>query len=163
MGKAKQKSKNRAASRKVNKNTLKDKSKVTPKIHNEFQFDGYIKIGEIPLSAVSHKKGIHKGDIMINANHTKHIKIHHSPELDKLNLTPLKYAILVANYFTEIRKATGSSLLLVMYSCRDNADTITIELLYNEKHFYEVKTAQPRRNLASNELLWQKENKKKSE
>ena len=63
---------------------------------------------------------------------------------------------MVANYFTEIRKATGSSLLLVMYGSRDNADTITIELMYNEKHFYEVKTAQPRRSLVSNELLWVK-------
>ena len=156
MGKAKKKIQVRAENKELGKNNFKNKNKIKFAPHNECGFDGYRKIGEIPASAVNHRKGIYKGDIRVNANHIKHIKLWHSPEMDKLNFTPLKYVIMVANYFTEIRKATGSSLLLVMYGSRDNADTITIELMYNEKHFYEVKTAQPRRSLVSNELLWVK-------
>ncbi len=128
--------------------TIKQKPK------NQFAFDGYIKVGRI-RQTIARAAHIKSADIMVNANHVKHIALKHSEELKSCGITTLEYIELIVNKYTEIRQNKGESLLLVKRNDPKDADTVTIELLYNDvSHFWEVKTAQPRRNLSNNELLW---------
>ena len=71
-------------------------------------------------------------------------------------MTPLDYVKMVVDNYAQIRSNQGSSLLLVKLNQDRDSDTVSIELLYdNVRNFWEVKTAQPRRDLRNNELLWE--------
>ena len=134
------------------KKCRKNKRQNTPK--SQFKFEGYIKVGRI-RQTVAKEAHIKSADIMVNANHVKHIALKHNAELKLCGITPLEYIELIVNKFTEIRQNKGESLLLVKRNDPHDADTVTIELLYNDMtKFWEVKTAQPRRNILNNELLW---------
>lgn len=121
---------------------------------NQFSFDGYIKVGRIKQT-IAKEAHIKAADIMVNANHIKHIASKHNTELKTCGITPLEYVELIVSKFTEIRQNKGESLLLIKRNDPHDADTVTIELLYNNQtKFWEVKTAQPRRNIFGNALLW---------
>lgn len=54
-------------------------------------------------------------DIYITDNYLKHISNYHRIELESLRINALDYAKLIATNFTQIRKGSGDSLLLVIY------------------------------------------------
>lgn len=135
------------------KNTKLEQIKRTDK--KQFTFDGYVKVGRIRRS-IAELARVKAADIMVNANHFKHIAKYHITELDRLAMTPLDYVKMVVDNYSQIRSNQGSSLLLVKLNKDRDSDTVSIELLYdNVRHFWEVKTAQPRRDLRNNELLWE--------
>ncbi len=116
--------------------------------------DGYIKVGRI-RQTVARKAHIKAADVVIDRNHIVHIDKKHREELHALGLSALDYVCIVADKFTEIRQNQGASILLVKRNRDRHADTVTIELAYNPgEELWEVKTAQPRRNLEGNLLLW---------
>ena len=138
----------------MTKKQKKKQTQSTPK--NQFKFDGYIKVGRIKQT-VAKEAHIKAADIMVNANHVKHIAKYHITELNSLAISPLDYVKMVVDNFTQIRSNKGQSLLLVKSNEDRDFDTVSIELLYdNIQNFWEVKTAQPRRDLRTNELLWEK-------
>lgn len=142
------------------KKCRKNKRQSTPK--NQFKFEGYIKVGRIKQT-VAKEAYIKAADIMVNANHVKHIAAKHSTELNLCGITPLEYIKVIVENFNEIRKNKDLSLLLVKTNEGSDADTVTIELLYHvESEFWEIKTAQPRRDLKNNELLWKSKKKSKA-
>ena len=117
--------------------------------------DGYIKVGRI-RQPIARKARIKAADVVIDRNHIVHIDKKHRDELHALGLSALDYVCIVAGKFTEIRQNKGDSVLLVKRNRDRHADTVTIELAYNPgDDLWEVKTAQPRRNVEGNLLLWQ--------
>ena len=135
------------------KNTKLEQIKRTDK--KQFTFDGYVKVGRIRRS-IAEIARVKAADIMVNANHFKHIAKYHTAELEVLAMTPLDYVKMVVDNYAQIRSNQGSSLLLVKLNQDRDSDTVSIELLYdNVRNFWEVKTAQPRRDLRNNELLWE--------
>ena len=118
--------------------------------------DGYIKVGRI-RQPIARKARIKAADVVIDRNHIRHIMNYHSRELEAHDgLTVLDYVTIVVARFNEIRQNKGDSILLVKRNRAGSHDTVTIELAYNPgKELWEVKTAQPRRNVEGNLLLWQ--------
>jgi len=120
---------------------------------------GFIKVGRIKAT-IARKAHIKAADIVIDNNHIKHINTFHGEELRSLGLTAIDYVKIVAATYTEIRKNKGTSILLVKVNQEKDDDTVTIELVLNEKtHQWEVRTAQPRRDLRNNELLYPEKEK----
>ena len=109
---------------------------------------GYIKVGRI-RQPIARKAHIKAADVVIDRNHIRHIMNYHSRELEaRFGITVLDYVTIVVARFNEIRKNKGDSILLVKRNRAGSHDTVTIELAYNPgKDLWEVKTAQPRRNL----------------
>lgn len=119
----------------------------------------YIKVGRISLS-IAKKCHIKAADVVVDYNHIRHITKEHSKELDGLAISALDYVKMVVGNFTEIRRNKGSSILLVKVNQDRSDDTVTVELILNvKKHQWEVRTAQPRRDLRGNELLYQHKTK----
>ncbi|MBP9994477.1 MAG: hypothetical protein KBT67_05975 [bacterium] len=117
-----------------------------------------IKIGRLKMTIA---KAIKRkcADIYITDNYLKHISNYHRIELESLGINALDYVKLIATNFTQIRKGSGDSLLLVIY--RDDVhDTAAISLSLNGD-IWEVRTAQPRRTkeIEKKELLWSKNKK----
>ena len=117
-----------------------------------------IKVGRLKMTIA---KAIKRkcADIYISGNYLKHISNYHKTELESLGINALDYVKLIATNFTQIRKGSGDSLLLVIY--RDEIhDTAAISLSLNGD-IWEVRTAQPRRTkeIERKELLWSKNKK----
>ena len=115
---------------------------------------GYIKIGRINQTRAK-QAHIKAGDILINENHIIHITSKHNKELSALHISSIDYIDIIVAKYNEIRLNNDNSILLVKTNPEKPNDTITIELCMNIKYqFWEIKTAQPRSNVAKNKLLW---------
>ena len=124
----------------------------------------YIKVGNISTQVAaqafqqSHTK-LQSGDIFITMNQLKHIKNEHGEQLENLGMMPLDYVKFVCQNFNQIRKAQKDSILLVVSNKFLNKTAI-IDLnfaLNREKGFWEIKTAEPRRNssVKNKALIWE--------
>ena len=115
---------------------------------------GYYKVGRI-TATIARKAHIKCADIVIDDNHIRHIEVWHGKELFALGMNAFDYVSMVAKGYSEIRKNKLNSILLVKKNKYRDSDTITMELTLNDKlNFWEVKTAQPRRNIKSNLILY---------
>lgn len=117
----------------------------------------FFKVGRIRLS-VAKQARIEAADIVIDLQHIVHIGNEHKKELEALNILPEDYVSIIASNFSEIRRGKGSSILLVRVNEDRDDDALAMELTYNDiTKYWEVKTAQPRRNTRRNAVLWAKE------
>lgn len=119
----------------------------------------FYKVGRIKYP-IAQKAHIKAADIVIDKKHIQHIANEHKKELKALAITSFDYVRLVVNTFTEIRKNKGDSILLVKVNNYIEDDTVTIELVLNkQKQQWEVRTAQPRRDLRHNKLIYPEKEK----
>lgn len=120
----------------------------------------FTKVGRISMT-VARQAHIKAADVVIDRNHLRHIDLEHGIELQKLAINAFDYVRIVLAQFTEIRLAERNAVLVVKKNEDSPSDTVTIELTLNDKkHRWEVRTAQPRRNVSNNKLLWIKGNGK---
>jgi hypothetical protein len=127
-------------------------SKNTPAIR-----DPFIRVGTIN-KAVAKAAKIQAADIYINRNYRAHIRNRHAAEYEQAGLDVVTYARTICQNFNQIR-ATGKAVdeikeavLLVVHKEKLH-DVAVIELNYSQEyHFWEIKTAEPRRNSAINKL-----------
>lgn len=116
----------------------------------------YIKVGLISRQRGKEAK-IEAASIYVTENYLKHIETKHSTELQKLNMTAFEFVKLVCNNYNQIREGSGSSILLVVYNeALPLVAAIDINYVL-EEHFWEVKTAEPRRCSAviKKALIWE--------
>ena len=121
--------------------------------------NNFIKIGRIK-STTARKAHIKSADVVIDTKHIRHIEKQHANELAILAISALDYVKIVVSTFSEIRQNKNNSILLVKINEDREDDTVTLVLVLNiKKHLWEVKTAQPRRDLRNNKLLYAKKTK----
>lgn len=116
-----------------------------------------IKVGRLKMSIAKAIK-TKCADIYISENYIRHISQTHKKELNSLGFGALEYVNLIANKYNQIRKGTGNSLLLVVYTKDVIHHVAAISLNYDSKKgIWEVKTAQPRRTkeIEKKKILWQ--------
>lgn len=115
--------------------------------------DPYIRVGTISRQ-VAKIAGIKSADIYISRNQIAHVERRHSTEYKQAGLDLLTYVRAICRDYNQIRE-TGKAadrvkeaVLLVVKKERLH-DVAVIELNYSqEHHFWEIKTAEPRRNSA---------------
>ena len=106
--------------------------------------DPYIKVGRISVP-IARKAHIKAADIYVSKNQLKHIWNIHGNELSTIGIDAITLVKSVCCNFNQIRKGSGSSILLVIYDDR-LPKVVAIDLNYSLKNeFWEVKTAEPRR------------------
>lgn len=118
--------------------------------------NSYYKIGRIKMQ-IAKKAGVKCADIYIDSNHIAHIDHIHAVELSQLGMNAKSYVKMIVAQYNLILQGKDSSLLLVVYNGESN-HVAAIDLNYStKKGFWEVKTAQPRRNaeIARRKVLWQ--------
>jgi len=115
----------------------------------------YIKVGRLRrnIAAAVH---VAAADIYVSRNYLKHIEDTHGQELHGVGMDALTFVKTVCNNFNQIRRGSGTSLLLVVYD-EKLSKVAAIDLNYSLKDkFWEIKTAEPRRRSAVSKsaLLW---------
>lgn len=122
----------------------------------EKKINGFYKMGRLKVT-IAKKIGVKSADIYIDASHLHHIATNHAKELKPLGIDAESYVRMIVNQYNMILKGSGTSILLVIYT-EDLNHVAAIDLNYSiKKNFWEVKTAQPRRNseIERKEKLWQ--------
>jgi len=96
-------------------------------------------------------------DITVDYNHLVHIGRQHINELTQMNVTALDYIKSIVDDFDEIRERPDNAVMLVHTNTPPPHDTCIVELCYNaDKDNWQVRTAQPRRDVSKDKLLWKK-------
>ena len=126
--------------------------------------DPYIRIGSITPSvarqaAEQTRTRLQPAPIYVSRNQLRHIGSKHKNELDSLGFSPLAYVKSICQQFNQIRKGTGNSILLVIEAPELN-HTAAVDLNFTlnaQRGFWEIKTAEPRRNSAikNKALIWE--------
>lgn len=119
----------------------------------------YKRVGRIKMT-VAHKAKIKAGDIVVHPNYIRHIELAHAEELESLGISAVDYISIIANNFTQIRKGSGDSILLVVKNNHKN-DVLALQLtpLIDDKgkELWEIHTSQPRNKFSQNQtVLWEK-------
>lgn len=118
--------------------------------------EGGEKVGRI-TPAVARKAHIKSAPIVIDKNHLTHIENEHKKELLTLNISAYDYVRVIVNNFDQIRERPNSAVMLVKTNSIPPHDTCIAELHYDSSAAcWQVKTAQPRRNIDNSKLLWNK-------
>ncbi len=115
----------------------------------------YQQVGKLPLK-VARDLDIKQRNIYISDNNMLHIQKWHKKELEQLGISAKDFVNLVVHLFNQVRKGSGTSLLLVVYNVELHY-VAAIDLNYSLKNdFWEIKTAQPRRTkeVEKQTLLW---------
>lgn len=118
----------------------------------------YIYVGEI-TKKVAAEAHIQSGHIYMSMNQVKHIRNTHKKELGIVGMTPMDYVRFVCQNFNQIRERKNDGYMLVVYN-QSTPNTAIIELnfaLNIKRGFWEIKTAEPRRNSAvkKSALIWE--------
>ncbi len=117
----------------------------------------YIRLGKMPAAAARALK-IKPYEIYVSDNNLRHIQKAHGVELSKLGVTPLAFVKMIVGSYNQIRKGTGDSYWLIIYS-EDYPAAAAIQVNYSLKRgFIEIKTAAPMRTteIDKKTLLWSK-------
>ncbi|MBQ9434911.1 MAG: hypothetical protein IJU33_02155 [Bacteroidales bacterium] len=113
------------------------------------------KLGRLKLS-VARAINVKCANICISDSYIVHIANTHKKELEQVGMSAIDYAQFVVDNYNQIRKGSGDSILLVVYN-KELSHTAAIALNYSLKsEFWEVKTAEPRRQseIVKRKLLW---------
>lgn len=129
--------------------------------------DPYLLVGTISRS-IAKLAGIKPADIYISKNYRVHLTNRHPTEYEQVGLDTINYVTFICNNFNEIR-ATGKiedevkEAVLLIVRHEKLHDVAVIELNYSQEHkFWEIKTAEPRRNSAVKKLALKWEGAKHS-
>lgn len=121
--------------------------KLTDKIYN---------LGKISLS-IAKQAHIKCAKITISYSYILHIQKSHAKELEALNMNAYDYVKMIIDNFDQIRQRKNDAIILVKTNTIPPHDTCIVELTYNQKKSeWQVKTAQPRRKIETDKLLWDK-------
>ena len=113
-------------------------------------------LGRISFT-IARQAHIKAANITVDANHLRHIEIEHPTALKELNIPAYKYVKMIVDNYDEIRERPCNAIILVMKNSTRKDDTCTLELyMDNTTKEWQVKTAQPRRNVSNDKLLWEK-------
>ncbi len=118
----------------------------------------FIEVGCIPVKIARIIK-MQPAKIYVSTHQIQHISNKHGVELQTLGISAIDYIKYVCAVFNQIRKGTGSSIILIVYNEHIN-HTACIDLNFslNRNHgFWEIKTAEPRRysTVKRKALLWE--------
>ncbi|MBR3725243.1 MAG: hypothetical protein IKN11_07670 [Bacteroidales bacterium] len=119
--------------------------------------DPFLRVGTI-RSSIAKAAGIPSADIYISRNFNTHMKNRHKTEYQQVGLDAITYAQTICRNFNQIRE-TGKAddkvkvaVLLIVHKERMH-DVAVVELNYSHKyHFWEIKTAEPRRDSSVKKL-----------
>jgi hypothetical protein len=93
---------------------------------------------------VADKAHIKCADVYIHDNNIKHIMVKHKKELEQIGLDALVFVTTIVQNFTDIRKGSGDSYLLIFSGEYNQYHSVAIELKFIKRYdFWEVKTAFP--------------------
>lgn len=118
----------------------------------------YICVGEITRQIAAEAK-IQSGKIYVSMNQLAHIAGRHKTEINLIGMRVIDYIKFVCHNFNQIRQAQRSSILLIVKN-QNLPKTAVIDINYalnRERGFWEIKTAEPRRNstIEKKTLIWE--------
>ena len=118
----------------------------------------YIKVGRINMT-IARKAHIKAGDIVVHPHYIRHIELEHGEQLANLGITASDYIKVIIEKFSQIRKGSDNSILLVIKSFGKNkvlALQLT-DLIDDKNQVWEIHTSYPRNKFNKNQkLLWER-------